>query len=189
MTTGHDITIQRRATFRKPFLFQLPELLFRQVSEFRSTSPIEAVSVAHGLPDQWPYWLENVKGQVSLERSRPSTPLLSKVPDPDTVAIPSTNGFGNTAMSATLVYRPPVDLTGATASMTFWAPDGTQLEEYTEVAGLVIDPFGRITLDLAAATTQAFAWDNATYELDITFADATVVHYALGNVMVEGRSV
>lgn len=187
MTTGHDITIQRGATYRKPFLFQQPEILFRRVTEFRRTSPIEIVSVAHGIPDQWPIWLEDVKGAASLQRSRPAVPMLSSRIDADTLDLPSTDGFGSTAASGTLVYHAPVDLAGATARMSFWLPDGTLATDYTETSGLVIDPLGRITLDLTAATTLALTWDNATYELDVTFPDATVLHYDMGNVMVTGR--
>lgn len=188
MTTGHDIVIQRGATFRKPFLFQLPELLFRRATEFRRTSPIEIVSVAHGIPDQWPFWLEDVKGDTSLQRARPATPLLSKTLDADTVALPSTDGFGSMAASGTLVYRPPVDLTGATAVISFWLPDGTKAVEYTGADGLAIDPLGRVTLEITSAQTAAFTWDNATYELDLTFPDATVLRYDMGNVMVTGRT-
>lgn len=192
MSTSHDLQIQRGATFRQPFLFQGTRPEFRVIEAFQRTAPVVIDVPGHGIPNDWPIWLEDVSGADAsmVSRPRPQIPVMSEAPDLDTLLLPGTNGLSLSISGGTIVFLPPVQFgPGTTAAMRFYSPAGEMVLELTEADGLTVQEQGRIVAEIAAAATAAIDWDNATYELDITFPDATVQHFDMGSVIVNGRIV
>lgn len=192
MSTSHDLQIQRGATFRQPFLFQGTRPEFRVIEAFRRTAPVEIDVPGHGVPNDWPIWLEDVSGADAsmISRPRPQIPVMSEAPTADTLVLPGTNGRSVSLSGGTVVFMPPIQFAaGTTAAMTFYDPAGELVLTLTEADGLTISEQGRIVAEISAAVTAGLLWDNATYELDITFPDATVQHFDMGSVIVNGRIV
>lgn len=192
MSTSHDLQIQRGATFRQPFLFQGTRPEFRVIEAFRRTAPVEIDVPGHDVPNDWPIWLEDVSGADAsmISRPRPQIPVMSEAPTADTLVLPGTNGRSVNLSGGTVVFLPPIQFAaGTTAAMTFYDPAGELVLTLTETDGLTISEQGRIVAEISAAVTAALLWDNATYELDITFPDATVQHFDMGSVIVNGRIV
>lgn len=179
-----DLHIVQGATLRDTLRLMQPRLEYRPISTIGG-SPLR-LTVDHGLPGNWLAWVEGVTGMQGVSRSQRERPHRVTVVDPGTLEINALSAFGLNPSGGQLIYKPPVDLTGATARMQIRARIGGELllELTTDNGGLAITGHGTLTRTLSAAQTAALTWTEGVYDLEIEYADGTVQRYLQGAVTV-----
>ncbi|WP_312139904.1 hypothetical protein [Stutzerimonas nitrititolerans] len=179
-----DLHIVQGATLRDTLRLMQPRLEYRPITAIGG-SPVR-LSVDHGLPGNWLAWVEGSTGLQGLNRSTRERPHRVTVIDESTLEINALSAFGLAPSGGQLIYKPPVDLTGATARMQIRAGIGGALllELTTENAGLAITGPGTLVRTLSAAQTAALTWTEGVYDLEVEYADGTVQRYLQGKVTV-----
>ncbi|WP_054911034.1 hypothetical protein [Pseudomonas sp. NBRC 111135] len=180
----------RGATYRDTRRLMQPPKEFRLITGISSTAPVRLTVPAHGLGGDWLAWVVGTTGLLDLNREPPrQLPHRVEIIDADTLEIGSLNGAGfkPAAGAGQLIYQPPVDLTGATARMTFRSEEegGADLLVLTTGAGVTHTAPGTLTVEIAADVTADITWTSAWYHLEITFPDGTVSRFFRGPVTVE----
>lgn len=179
-----DLPIIPGATNRKPLYLLQPRFERKAISEIQKTPSLLLTVPAHGLPAEWPCWVEGVSGFTALNRQPPQqAPWMVGVSDADTVEINALNGAEQNARGGWLVYQPGVDLTDATAKLTLTGP-GYSLELTTANDGLQVLGVGRLVIVLTPAQSAAIPADGVTYTLDITWQNGDVNRWLDGPVTV-----
>ncbi|RRV80340.1 hypothetical protein [Stutzerimonas stutzeri] len=180
-----DLHIVQGSTLRDTLRLMQPRYEYRPITALGG-SPLR-LTVDHGLPGNWLAWVEGVNGMQGVNRS-PQTerPHRVTVVDAATLEINALSAFGLNPNGGQLIYKPPVDLTGAKARMQIRAGLGgaVLLELTTENGGLAITGPGTLTRTLSAAQTAALAWTDAVYDLEVQYPDGTVQRYLQGAVTV-----
>lgn len=180
----HDLHIVQGSTLRDTLRLMQPRYEYRPITALGG-SPLR-LTVDHGLPGNWLAWVQGVSGMQDINRSQREKPHRVTVVDASTLEINALSAFGLNPSGGQLIYKPPVDLTGATARMQIRAGVGGALllELTTENDGLAITGPGTLTRTLSAAQTAALAWTEAVYDLEVEYADGTVQRYLQGAVTV-----
>jgi hypothetical protein len=180
-----DLHIIQGSTLRDTLRLMQPRYEYRPITALGG-SPLR-LTVDHGLPGNWLAWVQGVSGMQGVNRS-PQTehPHRVSVIDAATLEINALSAFGLSPSGGQLIYKPPVDLTGATARMQIRAQVGgaVLLELTTANGGLAFTGPGTITRTLSAAQTAALTWTEAVYDLEVEYADGTVQRYLQGDVTV-----
>lgn len=180
-----DLHIVQGATLRDNLRLMQPRYEYRPITALGG-SPLR-LTVDHGLSGDWLAWVEGVNGMQGVNRSpRTESPHRVTVVDAATLEINALSAFGLNPSGGQLIYKPPVDLTGATARMQIRAQvGGAVLLELTTANGdLAFTGPGTITRTLSAAQTAALTWTEAVYDLEVEYADGTVQRYLQGTVTV-----
>lgn len=180
-----DLHIVQGATLRDTLRLMQPRYEYRPITGI-SGSPVR-LTVEHGLPGNWLAWVEGTTGMQGLNRSpQRERPHRVTVIDESTLEINALSAFGLTPSGGQLIYKPPVDLTGAAARMHIRAGIGGALllELTTENGGLAITGPGTLVRTLSAAQTAALTWTEGVYDLEVEYADGTVQRYLQGKVTV-----
>jgi len=179
-----DLHIVQGATLRDTLRLMQPRLEYRPITAIGG-SPVR-LTVDHGLPGNWLAWVEGATGLQGLNRSTRERPHRVTVIDESTLEINALSAFGLAPSGGQLIYKPPVDLTGATARMQIRAGIGGALllELTTENGGLTITGPGTLVRTLSAAQTAALTWTEGVYDLEVEYADGTVQRYLQGKVTV-----
>ncbi len=182
-----DLPVTKGATLRKPLLLMQPVYIYRPITAILPTAPLQLTVPAHGLPGEWPTWIEGVSQWSSLNRDKAREPFrIAKPVDADTLEYNDLNGLGQRATGGTLVYQLPVDLTGCSGELVIMPEQGAELVYSTDNGGLAITGPGRLLLEMTAEQTAAIEWSEARYNLDITFSDGSVQRWLQGKVTLSG---
>ncbi len=179
-----DLHIVQGSTLRDTLRLMQPRYEYRPITALGG-APLR-LTVDHGLPGNWLAWVEGVNGMQGVNRSTRERPHRVTVVDAATLEINALSAFGLNPSDGQLIYKPPVDLTGATARMQIRAGVGGALllELNTENGGLAITGPGTLTRTMSAAQTAALTWTEAVYDLEVEYADGTVQRYLQGAVTV-----
>lgn len=179
-----DLSIIQGSTLRDTLRLMQPRYEYRPITGI-SGSPLR-LTVDHGLPGNWLAWVEGVNGMQGVNRSTRESPHRVTVVDAATLEINALSAFGLNPSGGQLIYKPPVDLTGAEVRMQIREQVGgaVLLELTTENDGLAITGPGTITRTLSATQTAALAWTEAVYDLEVQYPDGTVQRYLQGAVTV-----
>lgn len=180
----HDLHIVQGATLRDTLRLMQPRYEYRPITALGG-SPLR-LTVDHGLPGNWLAWVEGVSNMQGVNRSQREKPHRVAVVDAATLEINALSAFGLNPSGGQLIYKPPVDLTGATVRMQVRAGLGgaVLLELTTENGGLAITGPGTITRTLTATQTAGLTWTAGVYDLEVEYADGTVQRYLQGAVTV-----
>lgn len=180
------LNIIQGATFRKPLLLMQPVYAYKPIGAIQKTAPLRLSVAAHGLPEDWPTWIEGVLGWSALNRDKQRERFReAKVIDADTIEYNDLNGIGQSATGGVLVYQLPVDLAGASARMNIRDLSGTLLLALSTVSGgLVIDGAGRLLIELSATQTASITWTQGLYDLELVMPDGSVDRWVQGPVSV-----
>jgi len=180
----HDLHIVQGSTLRDTLRLMQPRHEYRPITALGG-SPLR-LTVDHGLPGNWLAWVEGVNGMQGVNRSTRERPHRVTVVDAATLEINALSAFGLNPSDGQLIYKPPVDLAGATARMQIRAGVGGALllELNTENGGLAITGPGTLTRTLSATETAALTWTDGVYDLEVEYADGTVQRYLQGVVTV-----
>lgn len=179
-----DLPVTKGATLRKPLLMMQPTYTYRPIEAIQQTAPLRLTVPAHGLPGDWPTWVEGSSwSALNRDKQREDSRVAKRV-DADTVEYNEINGLGQRAQGGVLVYQLPVDLTGCTAVLLIIPAAGQPIELTTENGGLEITGLGRIMMEMTAAQTAGEALDGARFSFDITFSDGSVLRWWQGKVTI-----
>lgn len=179
-----DLHIVQGSTLRDTLRLMQPRYEYRPITALGG-SPLR-LTVDHGLPGDWLAWVEGVSNMQGVNRSQRERPHRVTVVDAATLEINALSAFGLNPNGGQLIYKPPVDLTGAKARMQIRAGLGGALllELTTENGGLAITGPGTLIRTLSAAQTAALTWTDGVYDLEVEYADGTVQRYLQGAVTV-----
>lgn len=179
-----DLHIVQGSTLRDTLRLMQPRYEYRPITALGG-SPLR-LTVDHGLPGNWLAWVEGVSNMQGVNRSPRERPHRVSVVDAATLEINALSAFGLNPTGGQLIYKPPVDLTGAKARMQIRAGLGGALllELTTENGGLAITGPGTLVRTLSAAQTAALTWTDGVYDLEVEYADGTVQRYLQGAVTV-----
>ncbi len=179
-----DLPIIPGTTYRDTVRLMQPRHEYRPITALGG-SPLR-LTVDHGLPGNWLAWVEGVNGMQGVNRSTRERPHRVTVVDAATLEINALSAFSLNPGDGQLIYKPPVDLAGATARMQIRAGVGGALllELNTENGGLAITGPGTLTRTMSAAQTAALTWTDGVYDLEVEYADGTVQRYLQGAVTV-----
>lgn len=180
----------RGATYRDTRRLMQPPKEYRPLAGVSVTAPVRLTAPGHGLAGDWLVWVTGTTGLPDLNREPPrQLPHRVEVIDADTLEINrlSAAGFNPSPGAGQLIYQPPVDLTGATARMTFRSQEegGEELLVLATGTGITETAPGTLTVEIAAEVTSGITWTSAWYHLEITFPDGTVSRFFRGPVTVE----
>ncbi len=179
-----DLPIIPGATNRKPLYLLQPRVERKAISDIQKTPSLLLTVPGHGLPSEWPCWVEGVSGWSALNRQPPQqAPWMVSVIDAATVEINALNGAEQNARGGWLVYQPGVDFTDATAKLTVTGP-GYSLELTTANDGLQVLGVGRLNIVLTPTQSAAIPLEGVTYALDITWSNGDVDRWLDGPVTV-----
>lgn len=179
-----DLHIVQGSTLRDTLRLMQPRYEYRPITALGG-SPLR-LTVDHGLPGNWLAWVDGVSNMQGVNRSQRERPHRVTVVDAATLEINALSAFGLNPNGGQLIYKPPVDLTGAKARMQIRAGLGGALllELTTENDGLAITGPGTLIRTLSAAQTAALTWTDGVYDLEVEYADGTVQRYLQGAVTV-----
>lgn len=172
-------------TYRDTVRLMQPNFAYHPISGIAG-APVVLTAPAHGLASDWPVWVRGVTGMPDLNRVPPNQlPHRATFIDGDTLEINALSADGLKPVGGQLIYKLPVDLTGATVRMRFERA-GTELLVLNIGDGLAQPSAGTITRELTPAQTALLtgAW---TYTMDVTFSDGTVTRYFQGGPHTAGR--
>lgn len=179
-----DLPIVPGATNRKLLYLLQPRVERKAISVIQKMPSLLLTVPGHGLPAEWPCWVEGVSGFTALNRQPPQqAPWMVGVLDADTVEVNALNGAGQNASGGWLVYQPGVDLADATAQLTITGP-GYSLELTSANGGLEVLGVGRLNIVLTPEQSAAIPYDGVTYTLDITWQNGDVSRWLDGPVTV-----
>lgn len=180
-----DLPVTKGATLRKPLLLMQPTYTYRPITAILPTAPLQLNVPEHGLPGDWPTWIEGVSQWSALNRDKAREPFrIAKPVDADTLEYNDINGLGQRATGGTLVYQLPVDLTGCSAELVITPEQGAEMVFSTANGGLAITGLGRLLLEMTAEQTATDGLDGARVKLDITFSDDSVQRWGHGKVTI-----
>ena len=182
----HDLKLVQGATLRDMIRIMQPRYEYRQITAIASTAPAR-LTVDHDMPGNWLAWVEGVQKMPELNRShRTERPHRVEVIDASTLEINALSAFGLLPEGGMLIYKPPVDLAGATVRMQIRAQVGGEvlLELSTLNGGIAIAGLGTITRTISATQTAGLTWTEGVYDLEVEYPDGTVQRYLQGAVRV-----
>lgn len=172
-------------TYRDTVRLMQPAFAYRPITAI-SGAPVRLNVPTHGLVGAWPVWVRGVTGMPALNVAPvQQQPHRALVIDANTLEINALSGAGLQPRGGELVYRLPVDMTGATVAMRFTRA-GQELLALTLGSGLDSPAPGTITRELTPAQTELLTGD-WQYTLDVTFSDGTVTRYYQGGQQQECR--
>lgn len=182
-----DLPIVPGTTYRDTVRLMQPEFIYLPITSITPSASGVRLTVEHELASDWPVWVRSVTGMTELNRDpRTALPWRAKRLDADALEINALSGAGLQPRGGELVYKLPVDLTGATVAMRF-TRDGQELLTLTLGAGLASPAPGTITRTLTPAQTELLTGE-WWYVLDVTFSDGTVTRYYRGGQQQECRN-
>lgn len=180
-----DLPVTPGTTYRDTVRLMQPSFTYRPITAI-SGAPVVLTVPAHGLAGDWPVWVRGVTGMPDLNRVPPNQlPHRARYISAESLEINALSAEGLNPAGGQLIYKIPVDLTGAAVQMRF-ERGGTELLVLSLGAGLEQPSAGTITRELTPAQTALLtgAW---TYTLDVTFSDGTVTRYFQGGPHTAGR--
>lgn len=181
-----DLFVVMGDTFTYAIRWETSPKVYKAISALTNAAPCAVTATAHGIPNGWPVGIESIKNMPELCEGKKWT---AQVIDANDLILQNLNtaDMRTYVSGGYLVYNTPVFLTGYTASMAIKSPDGssTYLTLSTTDGSIIIDPVGcTITLNIAAAVSNAWTWVSAIYTLEMTDASGNVKTILHGNLNV-----
>ena len=187
MTTPAKINfkVYQGSTFSEVLRWESPTKTYKNISGITQAAPmVITTSTAHGVPPNWRVKVTNVLGMTDIN-STDNYQIATDVTS-TTITINSINSLSyKTYVSGGVVeYNQPVDLTGYTGRMQIRSDidSATVIAELTTANGgvLIDNTLKTITLTMPAATTTAFTFTTAVYDLELVSAGNQVTQFCGG---------
>ncbi|WP_043309282.1 hypothetical protein [Pseudomonas sp. ML96] len=173
-----DLPVVPGTTYRDTVRLMQPDFAYKQIAGI-SGAPAQVTAPDHGLAGDWPVWVRNVTGLPTINREPDKAlPHRAQRVDADTLEINTVSAVGTQPQGGQLVYKLPVDLTGAVVRMRFSGLAGDDLV-LTLGAGLANPAPGTVTRALTKEQTEQLVGDWA-YTFEVEFASGDLVRYFEG---------
>ncbi|MBC2676922.1 hypothetical protein [Pseudomonas baltica] len=174
-----DLPVVPGATYRDTIRIMQPVFVYRDITGIVG-APVVLQVPDHGLASDWPVWVRGAVGMPDLNREPfKQLPHRARRLSADSLEVNSQSAVGLRPSGGQLVYRPPVDLTDATAVLTIFS-GADALFVLGEGAGLEVTAPGTIARTLTAAQTLLLAPGGMTYTFDLLFPGGVVTRYFTG---------
>lgn len=165
-----DLSIIQGATFRLVLRVMQPTLEYRPITAIASTAPVR-LTAEHDLPTDWPVWVRGVLRMPAINaepvRQRPH---MAAVIDASTLEINALSATGLQPTGGELIYHPPVNLAGATATMRVLDAAGSELLVLTPA----VNAGGWVEVAIEDEQTAALDWREGNWLLDIALPNGDV---------------
>lgn len=175
-----DLSIIQGATFRLVLRVMQPTLEYRQITAIAATAPVR-LTAEHDLPTDWPVWVRGVMRMPALNaepvRQRPH---MAAVIDASTLEINALSATGLQPAGGELIYHPPVDLTGAVATLRVVDASGQVLLQLTPT----VHAGGWVEVAIEDEQTAALDWREGAWLLDIALPNGDVARAFTGAARV-----
>lgn len=169
------LVIHKGATFRARLRVMQPTPEYRDITEIIAAAPVR-LTVGHGLPTDWPIWIERVRQLTALNRAPiQQQPHFARVVDAATLEISAINAAGTNPAGGQILYYPPLPLTGATAELTLY-----EKGEAVGTLPVTVDAGGWVDVVLTADQTEALEWSALEYTLDVQLGSTDVLRVYAG---------
>lgn len=188
----YNFSVRQGVTFDPVLKYSQPHLIVKPITGITKSGQA-VITCSHNLSVDWPVWVVGVVGMTQINHTAEDLQRASRAYQGYYVAAGSirlnvdSSRFSAYTSGGELVYHPPVDLTGYTATMVITPDDATETPiTLTESAGITLGGAnGLISPVISAATVAAWTWANATYYLNITDGSGVVTPLAYGTFIVE----
>lgn len=170
-----NLAVVPGTTYRDTVRLMQPVFAYHAISTI-SGAPARLVVPSHGLVGDWPVWVRGVTGMQGINREPPTEHYRAKWIDADTLEINSLSATGFAPRGGELMYKLPVDLTGAMPIMRL---AGAEVITLTPGAGLELTSPGTIVRTLTPEQTAALGTD-WSYTFNVTFSDGAVLPFYAG---------
>lgn len=190
-----NFTIRQGETWRRIVRWEQGEFVYKPITGITKAAPAVLTVTGHGLVDGWRGAISNVVGmtEINAKNEPPLDPdeyYKLTVNDANTIEINALNtlGFKPYTSGGILRYRPPVDLDGFTARMSF----RKKIKDSVSLFDLTTDN-GRIALDNVEKTitlliqdedTAEFGFTSAVYDLELVSSGGEVSILLSGQISV-----
>ena len=193
--SNYDFHVQAGTTFAPILKYSQPQLTVKTITAITNSGQAVVTATSHGLTVDWPVWITSVKGMVQInslpdDLERPARAYQGYYVDANTMRLNlDSAAFSAYVSGGELLYHPPVDLTGYSATMVI-TPLGTGATPITltstPAAGITLgDANGQISPVISAATVAAWTWQTAKYTLNLTDGSGVVTPLASGAFIVD----
>ncbi len=179
-----DLEVGRGSEFNYSFMIATEDLVYKEITNITRNAPCVLTVPAHGLPTEWPIVISDVPGMVQLNSSEPRGAYANDISTLTLRDVNSTGYHGYTG-GGTIRYEKPLDYFDYTGEIVL-----TALNAPTDSldAGLILDTVGkRITLNIPAATSAPWAWDQGEYTIAITTEKGIRVQVIYGTIFLSGE--
>lgn len=184
MPDTHDITIRQGSTFTRIFKYSQPQFSSAAITAITKAGQAVVTAVAHGIPADWKVWVVGVLGMTKLNHKSsylrdPDWAYYAYYVAPNTIRLDvDTSALAAYTSGGELLYHPPMNLTGFTARMQIrkTVQDTAIVHTLTSENGGIIlgGASGTVELNIPAATTATFTFDEAVYDLELISPTGTV---------------
>jgi len=182
------ISIVRGSTFVLTVQWAVPPIVYKPITGITQTAPVRVTCVGHGLVDDWPVAITNVKGMTDINATANKISDRDKYPvtviDDNTFEINAIDAAGFKAYTSGgyVQYDTPETLTDVEARMTIRDRVGGTVLASTEVAHTPLDVISasvsnatkRIIFTIDADDTAAFTWSKGVFDVECEALDGTV---------------
>lgn len=190
MAIRYDFTLVQGDTLTEVLRWADSRKTFKAIQSATQAAPCVLGALAHGMPDQWPFYVSGAKGMTQLNNVQDVLkPWRCIRLSADSIEVKNLNAanFPAYAGGGYIEYFTPVDLSIYTTwRMKAKSEDGaTEYFSLTQADGIAVDNSAKtITMSRSAAVTAAynFTGDVAVYDIEAVTAAGVVVKPFYGRI-------
>lgn len=194
-----NFIIKKGSTFNRVVRWQGPPYVYKQITGITNTAPAVLTVPLHGLVSGWRFAVSDVQGmnQINAKSTPPSITSdyhIATVLSANTIEINdlSSASYNYYSSGGYIRYLTPIDMSGYTARMQIRAKatSSTFLDELTVANSRIeIDNVNhKLTLIFPAATTTAYVFKTAVYDLEMVSSGGLVTPLLTGSISVQEES-
>lgn len=193
MAKVKDLEFKQGKTYLHEIRVEEKPVIYKNITGIANTAPVRLTVPAHGLVNNWPAAVTNVKGMVEINTEANNVKdgdyRAATVIDADTVDFNDINaaGFKKYVSGGVLQYNTPIDLSGCTARMSVKDKvGGTELFRLDDQNGRIVlnNTSKTVTLKVSASDTALMTFKKGVYELELETPTGEVFLVMTGAVTV-----
>lgn len=193
MAKVKDLEFKQGKTYLHEIRVEEKPVIYKNITGIAGTAPVRLTVPAHGLVNNWPAAVTNVKGMVEINAEANNVKdgdyHAATVIGADTVDFNDINaaGFKKYVSGGVLQYNTPTDLSGCTARMSVKDKvGGTELFRLDDQNGRIVlnNTSKTVTLKVSASDTALMTFKKGVYELELETPTGEVFLVMTGAVTV-----
>lgn len=193
MAKVKDLEFKQGKTYLHEIRVEEKPVIYKNITGIANTAPVRLTVPAHGLVNNWPAAVTNVKGMVEINAEannlKESDYHPTTVVSPDAIEFNDINaaGFKKYVSGGVLQYNTPTDLAGCLARLVIRDKvGGTELFRLDDKNGRIMlnNTSKTVTLKVSASDTALMSFKKGVYELELETPAGEVLLVMTGNVAV-----